>query len=188
MNYLQQIASVRWPLACLLSLALLSGVWQQAVAPGLEEYADLRREAARQRQEVERLQAFAHSHNSYEDGITKQVDELAVLKSRLQVSGDINAVQETAQRLALANGITLLEVSSSGVGNAADGAKGSQRIYRLRLQVESDYYAVLRWLRQLEHQGAAVDELQLQGEGASGRVRAGLLLKAYGMENAGGSK
>ena len=186
MNYLQQIASVRWPLACLLSLALLSGVWRQAVTPGLEEYAELRREAARQRQEARRLQDFAARHSDYEARLAEQAGELAALKSRLRTEGDINAVQETAQRLALANGVTLLEVSSSGVENAAGGAKRQQRLYSLRLQAEGDYHAVLRWLRQLERHGLAADELRLQGEGVSGRVRAGLLLKVYSLENAEG--
>lgn len=180
MKYAQQLLSLRWPLACLLSLGLLLGCWQQAAAPGLAEYAALRREEQQQLQELERLKSLAADQAGYEAGIARQAAELAALKSRLRASGDINAVQNTVQRLAADSGVQLLEISASGAVNAADGVQRQNKLHRLQVQAEGDYYAVLRWLRQLERQGTAVDELRLQSEGTGGRVRTGLLFKVYG--------
>lgn len=180
MKYAQQLWSLRWPLACLLSLGLLLGCWQQAAEPGLAEYAALRREEQQQRQELERLKFLAADQAGYEAGIARQAAELAALKSRMQATGDINAVQDAVQRLAMDSGVQLLEISASAAANTADGVQRPNRLHRLQVQAEGDYYAVLRWLRQLERQGTAVDELRLQGEGDGGRVRAGLLLKVYG--------
>ncbi|MDO4921999.1 MAG: hypothetical protein Q4E64_09280 [Phascolarctobacterium sp.] len=180
MKYAQQLWSIRWPLAYLLSLGLLLGLWQQAVEPGLAEYAALQRETEQQRQELERLKSLAADQDGYEAGIARQAAELAALKSRLQAAGDINAVQNAVQRLAVDSGVQLLEISASAAVNAADGVQRQNKLHRLQVQAEGDYYAVLRWLRQLERQGTAVDELRLQGEGSAGRVRAGLMLKVYG--------
>lgn len=179
MKYEQQLLSFRWPLACTLFLGLLLGCWQQVAEPGLAEYAALRREAEQQRQELERLQSLAADQAGYEAAIARQTAELAALKSRLQASGDINAVQNAVQRLAVDSGVQLLEISASTAANSADGVQRQNKLHRLQVQAEGDYYAVLRWLRQLERQGTAVDELRLQGEGSGGRVRAGLLLKVY---------
>lgn len=176
MKHAQQLLSLRWPLACLLSLGLLLGCWQQAAEPGLAEYAALRREEQQQRQELERLKSLAADQAGYEAGIARQAAELASLKNRLRAAGDINAVQNIVQRLAVSSGVQLLEISAS----SADGVQRQNKLHRLQVQAEGDYYAVLRWLRQLERQGTAVDELRLQGEGTDGRVRAGLSLKIYG--------
>lgn len=179
MKHTQQLLSLHWPLACLLSLGLLLACWQQAAEPGLAEYAALRREAEQQRQELDRLKSMAADQSGYEAGIARKAAELADLKRKLQASGDINAVQNAVQRLAVDSGVQLLEISASAAVNAADGVQRPNKLQRLQVQAEGDYYAVLRWLRQLERQGTAVDELRLQGEGDGGRVRAGLLLKVY---------
>lgn len=183
MNYVHRLRSCCWPVACLCSFLLLACTVEQIGMPGLEEYTALRREALRQQEELQRLQSFALQYGNYEAYLADKTQELADLKGRLQGTGDVNAVQSAAQRLALANGVALLEASADAAAKINNGAKQERTVQRLRLQAEGDYYAVLRWLRQLERQPLALDELRLQGEESSGRVRAEILLKLYGFGN-----
>ncbi len=180
MKRIRQIWLYRWPTACVLSLLLLAhSVWREGL-PALAEYGDIQRQTAKQRQELALWQSFAARHGDYEGYIAEQSKELAALQSSIRAAGDMNASQSAVQEAALANGVMLAEMSAAS--GAAVKLKDGYQERRLRLQAEGDYYALLRWLRQLERQGLAVGELRLQGEEESGRVHAEILLKTYGIE------
>ena len=182
MKIMRQIWLYRWPAACAFSLLLLLNVVWRTALPAWAEYAALRQQTLNQEQETSRYRDFAKRHGDYESYIALQERELADAQGRLRAAGDINAAQSAVQEAAQANGVLLAEMSAAGASPKANGALAAYQEYRLRLQAEGDYYAVLRWLRQLERQGLSVGELRLLGDGESGRVHAEILLRTCGDE------
>ena len=174
-----------WPLVLLLALVLLLRAAAAVGLPSYREYLQLRGLARVTEQQVAKLQNFALSHSDYDSYMAGKSKELAGLRPKLPQCRDGTDAQTMVQQLEVAQGVQIDSLESAEHQEKASptGKQAVQeglRVFALRGEAQGDYYAVLRWLRQLESRQARVRELKLQGT-AEGMVKAQLVINVYGM-------
>ena len=117
------------------------------------------------------------------------------LKQRLQRLRDINQLQGQLQLLAAKQGVVLknmqvltelkqqksvkdentMNAKNTSKSEQGEGNKVALRTMQLKLELTGDYFAVLRWLRQVEKLQLAVQTIQIKGQG-TGIVAASIVL------------
>ncbi|WP_405383973.1 hypothetical protein [Phascolarctobacterium sp.] len=174
-----------WPIVLLLALALL--LWAVAAVglPSYREYLQLRGRAQLTAQQAEKLQNFALFHSDYDNYVAEKSRELAGLSKKLPQCRDGTEAQTMVQQLALAQGVQLDSLQGDEAKEKTSPAgkqtvKDGLLVFTLRGEAQGGYYAVLRWLRQLENKQAHIRELKLQGT-AEGMVKAQLVINVYGI-------
>ncbi|MGM9582545.1 MAG: hypothetical protein ACI3WU_02340 [Phascolarctobacterium sp.] len=142
----------------------LQGIWQQG---------------QQQRQRLERITRFANQHADYEAYEAGKFKELVNLKQKVQQLGEINQLQKQLQLWAVKQGIELknMQIITEEKGKqpvAKDAALGMSKL-QLKLELVGEYFAVLRWLKQVEKQRLGIRSIEIKGDGL-GLVSAKLAL------------
>ena len=129
-------------------------------------------------------------YGAYEEAKYK---ELVQLKQRLQQLGDSNQLQGQLQLLAVKQGLVVknMQVLPDAPSPQTTGTRGNYKGKKgpadrtkaatlknmgLKLELVGDYFALLRWLRQVEKRQLALETIQIKGQG-TGTVTASLVLR-----------
>ena len=167
-------------------------LWR-VVWPSLEELQEMWQQGRQQRAKLEQLQEFAALHADYGAYEEAKYKELVQLKQRLQQLGDSNQLQGQLQLLAVKQGLVVknIQVLPDAPSPQATGTRGNYKGKKgpadrtkaatlknmgLKLELVGDYFALLRWLRQVEKRQLALETIQIKGQG-TGTVTASLVLR-----------
>ena len=167
-------------------------LWR-VVWPSLEVLQEMWQQGRQQRAKLEQLQEFAALHADYGAYEEAKYKELVQLKQRLQQLGDSNQLQGQLQLLAVKQGLVVknMQVLPDAPGPQATGTRGNYKGKKapadrtkaatlknmgLKLELVGDYFALLRWLRQVEKRQLALETIQIKGQG-TGTVTASLVLR-----------
>lgn len=167
-------------------------LWR-VVWPSLEVLQEMWQQGRQQRAKLEQLQEFAALHADYGAYEEAKYKELVQLKQRLQQLGDSNQLQGQLQLLAVKQGLVVKNMQvlpdapspqATGTRENYKGKKGpadrtkaaTLKNMGLKLELVGDYFALLRWLRQVEKRQLALETIQIKGQG-TGTVTASLVLR-----------
>ena len=167
-------------------------LWR-VVWPSLEVLQEMWQQGRQQRAKLEQLQEFAALHADYGAYEEAKYKELVQLKQRLQQLGDSNQLQGQLQLLAVKQGLVVknMQVLPDAPSPQATGIRGNYKGKKtpadrkkaatlknmgLKLELVGDYFALLRWLRQVEKRQLALETIQIKGQG-TGTVTASLVLR-----------
>ena len=167
-------------------------LWR-VVWPSLGELQEMWQQGRQQRAKLEQLQEFAALHADYGAYEEAKYKELVQLKQRLQQLGDSNQLQGQLQLLAVKQGLVVKNMQvlpdapspqATGTRENYKGKKGpadrkkaaTLKNMGLKLELVGDYFALLRWLRQVEKRQLALETIQIKGQG-TGTVTASLVLR-----------
>ena len=167
-------------------------LWR-VVWPSLEELQEMWQQGRQQRAKLEQLQEFAALHADYGAYEEAKYKELVQLKQRLQQLGDSNQLQGQLQLLAVKQGLVVknMQVLPDAPSPQTTGTRGNYKGKKgpadrkkaatlknmgLKLELVGDYFALLRWLRQVEKRQLALETIQIKGQG-TGTVTASLVLR-----------
>lgn len=167
-------------------------LWR-VVWPSLGELQEMWQQGRQQRAKLEQLQEFAALHADYGAYEEAQYKELVQLKQRLQQLGDSNQLQGQLQLLAVKQGLVVknMQVLPDAPSPQTTGTRGNYKGKKgpadrkkaatlknmgLKLELVGDYFALLRWLRQVEKRQLALETIQIKGQG-TGTVTASLVLR-----------
>ena len=157
-------------LAMLAAFCLLMWTLLKVALPAYAEVRGLWQQRDEAQMQLQRLQEFAVRHanySAYEEGRYK---ELVRLKQSLQQLEDSNLLQRQLQLGAVKQGLVLKSMQFVASENAAKSSR-----QQLQLELAGEYFALLRWLRQVEKQRLTIDDIEIKGAG-SGLVQAKLSL------------
>ena len=157
-------------LAMLAAFCLLMWTLLKVALPAYAEVRGLWQQRDEAQMQLQRLQEFAVRHanySAYEEGRYK---ELVRLKQSLQQLEDSNLLQRQLQLEAVKQGLALKSMQFVASENAAKSSR-----QQLQLELAGEYFALLRWLRQVEKQRLTIDDIEIKGAG-SGLVQAKLSL------------
>ena len=157
-------------LAMLAAFCLLMWTLLKVALPAYAEVRGLWQQRDEAQMQLQRLQEFAVRHanySAYEEGRYK---ELVRLKQSLQQLEDSNLLQRQLQLGAVKQGLVLKSMQFVASDNAAKSSR-----QQLQLELAGEYFALLRWLRQVEKQRLTIDDIEIKGAG-SGLVQAKLSL------------
>ena len=167
-------------------------LWR-VVWPSLGELQEMWQQGRQQRAKLEQLQEFAALHADYGAYEEAKYKELVQLKQRLQQLGDSNQLQGQLQLLAVKQGLVVknMQVLPDAPSPQTTGTRGNYKGKKgpadrkkaatlknmgLKLELVGDYFALLRWLRQVEKRQLALETIQIKGQG-TGTVTASLVLR-----------
>ena len=167
-------------------------LWR-VVWPSLGELQEMWQQGRQQRAKLEQLREFAALHADYGAYEEAKYKELVQLKQRLQQLGDSNQLQGQLQLLAVKQGLVVknMQVLPDAPGPQATGTRGNYKGKKapadrtkaatlknmgLKLELVGDYFALLRWLRQVEKRQLALETIQIKGQG-TGTVTASIVLR-----------
>ena len=167
-------------------------LWR-VVWPSLEVLQKMWQQGRQQRAKLEQLQEFAALHADYGAYEEAKYKELVQLKQRLQQLGDSNQLQGQLQLLAVKQGLVVKNMQvlpdapspqATGTRENYKGKKGpadrtkaaTLKNMGLKLELVGDYFALLRWLRQVEKRQLALETIQIKGQG-TGTVTASLVMR-----------
>lgn len=169
-----------------LSFLVLMGVGYFMGAPSYREIMQMVYERQQLSKELNSLKNFALRHNDYEAFRIGKFKELETLEQRLPEWIDSNQVQLKLQQLALkqklyVSKINLLEATKKS-GLQAVGSKEkdltSLKSDSFQLGVYGDYFALLRFLKQIEKLQIKVTKLEMKGT-SNKMVYANINVKAF---------
>lgn len=169
-----------------LSFLVLMGVGCFMGAPSYREIMQMVDERQQLSKELNSLKNFALRHNDYEAFRIGKFKELETLEQRLPEWIDSNQVQLKLQQLALkqklyVSKINLLEATKKS-GLQAVGSKEkdltSLKSDSFQLEVYGDYFALLRFLKQIEKLQIKVTKLEIKGT-SNKIVYANINVKAF---------
>lgn len=122
-----------------------------------EQRRQLVQEEERLGRQVQLLQKFALAHPDYWQYAAKQQQELEQLRQKKQLRQNSNLLLQQVQQLAATE---QLELVYAGTG-AAKQQEQQKNTLSVNVELKGDFYAALRWLRQLERQGLTFEGLRL---------------------------
>ena len=147
-------------LAMLAAFCLLMWTLLKVALPAYAEVRGLWQQRDEAQMQLQRLQEFAVRHanySAYEEGRYK---ELVRLKQSLQQLEDSNLLQRQLQLEAVKQGLALKSMQFVASENAAKSSR-----QQLQLELAGEYFALLRWLRQVEKQRLTIDAIEIKGVG-----------------------
>ena len=147
-------------LAMLAAFCLLMWTLLKVALPAYAEVRGLWQQRDEAQMQLQRLQEFAVRHanySAYEEGRYK---ELVRLKQSLQQLEDSNLLQRQLQLEAVKQGLALKSMQFVASENAAKRSR-----QQLQLELAGEYFALLRWLRQVEKQRLTIDAIEIKGVG-----------------------
>ena len=147
-------------LAMLAAFCLLMWTLLKVALPAYAEVRGLWQQRDEAQMQLQRLQEFAVRHanySAYEEGRYK---ELVRLKQSLQQLEDSNLLQRQLQLGAVKQGLVLKSMQFVASENAAKRSR-----QQLQLELAGEYFALLRWLRQVEKQRLTIDAIEIKGVG-----------------------
>lgn len=147
-------------LAMLAAFCLLMWTLLKVALPAYAEVRGLWQQRDEAKAQLFMLQEFAGRHanySAYEEGRYK---ELVRLKQSLQQLEDGNLLQRQLQLGAVKQGLAIKSMQFVASDNAAKSSR-----QQLQLELAGEYFALLRWLKQVEKQRLTIDAIEIKGVG-----------------------
>lgn len=164
----------------------------QAVLPAHGEIKALLQEQGQGEENLRRVRQFALSHADYENYAIHKEQQLQQMRSKLVLFRDMNQAQSRLQQLAVREGLLIRQLQlveqdlatqkpspKPPLGKQAELAAAPRLTSRqLHMELMGDYFALVRWLKQVEKQQLQVQRMEIRGN-QGGMVQAELTLRCW---------
>ena len=152
-----------------MSVAVLVLTMTQMVAPSYMKLQGIWQQRQQQKQRLERIARFANQHADYQAYEAGKFKELVHLKQKVQQLGEINQLSKQLQLWAVKQRVEIknMQIITEEKGKqpaAKETAFGMSKV-QLKLELAGEYFAVLRWLKQVEKQRIGIKSIEIKGDG-----------------------
>ena len=152
-----------------MSVAVLGLTMTQMVAPSYMKLQGIWQQRQQQKQRLERIARFANQHADYQAYEAGKFKELVHLKQKVQQLGEINQLPKQLQLWAVKQRVEIknMQIITEEKGKqsaAKEAALGMSKV-QLKLELAGEYFAVLRWLKQVEKQRIGIKSIEIKGDG-----------------------
>ena len=152
-----------------MSVAVLGLTMTQMVAPSYMKLQGVWQQRQQQKQRLERIARFANQHADYQAYEAGKFKELVHLKQKVQQLGEINQLSKQLQLWAVKQRVEIknMQIITEEKGKqpaAKEAALGMSKV-QLKLELAGEYFAVLRWLKQVEKQRIGIKSIEIKGDG-----------------------
>ena len=152
-----------------MSVAVLGLTMTQIVAPSYMKLQGIWQQRQQQKQRLERIARFANQHADYQAYEAGKFKELVHLKQKVQQLGEINQLSKQLQLWAVKQRVEIknMQIITEEKGKqsaAKEAALGMSKV-QLKLELAGEYFAVLRWLKQVEKQRIGIKSIEIKGDG-----------------------
>ena len=152
-----------------MSVAVLGLTMTQMVAPSYMKLQGIWQQRQQQKQRLERIARFANQHADYQAYEAGKFKELVHLKQNVQQLGEINQLSKqlqlwaVKQRVEIKN-MQIITEEKAKQPAAKEAGLGMSKV-QLKLELAGEYFAVLRWLKQVEKQRIGIKSIEIKGDG-----------------------
>lgn len=152
-----------------MGVAVLGLTMTQMVAPSYMKLQGIWQQRQQQRQRLERIARFANQHADYQAYEAGKFKELVHLKQKVQQLGEINQLSKQLQLWAVKQRVEIknMQIITEEKGKqsvAKEAALGMSKV-QLKLELAGEYFAVIRWLKQVEKQRIGIKSIEIKGDG-----------------------
>ena len=152
-----------------MGVAVLGLTMTQMVAPSYMKLQGIWQQRQQQKQRLERIARFANQHADYQAYEAGKFKELVHLKQKVQQLGEINQLSKQLQLWAVKQRVEIknMQIITEEKGKqsaAKEAALGMSKV-QLKLELAGEYFAVLRWLKQVEKQRIGIKSIEIKGDG-----------------------
>ena len=152
-----------------MSVAVLGLTMTQMVAPSYMKLQGIWQQRQQQEQRLERIARFANQHADYQAYEAGKFKELVHLKQKVQQLGEINQLSKQLQLWAVKQRVEIknMQIITEEKGKqsaAKEAALGMSKV-QLKLELAGEYFAVIRWLKQVEKQRIGIKSIEIKGDG-----------------------
>ena len=152
-----------------MSVAVLGLTMTQMVAPSYMKLQGVWQQRQQQKQRLERIARFANQHADYQAYEAGKFKELVHLKQKVQQLGEINQLSKQLQLWAVKQRVEIknMQIITEEKGKqsaAKEAALGMSKV-QLKLELAGEYFAVIRWLKQVEKQRIGIKSIEIKGDG-----------------------
>ena len=152
-----------------MSVAVLGLTMTQIVAPSYMKLQGIWQQRQQQKQRLERIARFANQHADYQAYEAGKFKELVHLKQKVQQLGEINQLSKQLQLWAVKQRVEIknMQIITEEKGKqsaAKEAALGMSKV-QLKLELAGEYFAVIRWLKQVEKQRIGIKSIEIKGDG-----------------------
>ena len=152
-----------------MSVAVLGLTMTQMVAPSYMKLQGIWQQRQQQKQRLERIARFANQHADYQAYEAGKFKELVHLKQKVQQLGEINQLPKQLQLWAVKQRVEIknMQIITEEKGKqpaAKETAFGMSKV-QLKLELAGEYFAVIRWLKQVEKQRIGIKSIEIKGDG-----------------------
>ena len=152
-----------------MGVAVLGLTLTQMVAPSYMKLQGIWQQRQQQKQRLERIARFANQHADYQAYEAGKFKELVHLKQKVQQLGEINQLSKQLQLWAVKQRVEIknMQIITEEKGKqsaAKEAALGMSKV-QLKLELAGEYFAVLRWLKQVEKQRIGIKSIEIKGDG-----------------------
>ena len=152
-----------------MSVAVLGLTMTQMVAPSYMKLQGIWQQRQQQKQRLERIARFANQHADYQAYEAGKFKELVHLKQKVQQLGEINQLSKqlqlwaVKQRVEIKN-MQIITEEKAKQPAAKEAGLGMSKV-QLKLELAGEYFAVIRWLKQVEKQRIGIKSIEIKGDG-----------------------
>ena len=152
-----------------MSVAVLGLTMTQMVVPSYMKLQGIWQQRQQQKQRLERIARFANQHADYQAYEAGKFKELVHLKQKVQQLGEINQLSKqlqlwaVKQRVEIKN-MQIITEEKAKQPAAKEAALGMSKV-QLKLELAGEYFAVIRWLKQVEKQRIGIKSIEIKGDG-----------------------
>ena len=152
-----------------MGVAVLGLTMTQMVAPSYMKLQGIWQQRQQQKQRLERIARFANQHADYQAYEAGKFKELVHLKQNVQQLGEINQLSKQLQLWAVKQRVEIknMQIITEEKGKqsaAKEAALGMSKV-QLKLELAGEYFAVIRWLKQVEKQRIGIKSIEIKGDG-----------------------
>ena len=152
-----------------MGVAVLGLTMTQIVAPSYMKLQGIWQQRQQQKQRLERIARFANQHADYQAYEAGKFKELVHLKQKVQQLGEINQLSKQLQLWAVKQRVEIknMQIITEEKGKqsaAKEAALGMSKV-QLKLELAGEYFAVIRWLKQVEKQRIGIKSIEIKGDG-----------------------
>ena len=152
-----------------MGVAVLGLTLTQMVAPSYMKLQGIWQQRQQQKQRLERIARFANQHADYQAYEAGKFKELVHLKQKVQQLGEINQLSKQLQLWAVKQRVEIknMQIITEEKGKqsaAKEAALGMSKV-QLKLELAGEYFAVIRWLKQVEKQRIGIKSIEIKGDG-----------------------
>ena len=152
-----------------MGVAVLGLTLTQMVAPSYMKLQGIWQQRQQQKQRLERIAQFANQHADYQAYEAGKFKELVHLKQKVQQLGEINQLSKQLQLWAVKQRVEIKNMQiiteEKGKQSAAKKAALGMSKVQLKLELAGEYFAVIRWLKQVEKQRIGIKSIEIKGDG-----------------------
>ena len=152
-----------------MGVAVLGFTMTQMVAPSYMKLQGIWQQRQQQKDRLERIARFANQHADYQAYEAGKFKELVHLKQKVQQLGEINQLSKQLQLWAVKQRVEIKNMQiiteEKGKQSAAKKAALGMSKVQLKLELAGEYFAVLRWLKQVEKQRIGIKSIEIKGDG-----------------------